>query len=313
MPLFLFLAGVFFSPSPKPKEYLLKKSDALLKPYFVTLFFLLFISILLKEDGILMQAGGIIYGNGHTIRWMPLWFLTHLWSLFVTSYLLFHYTKLDSQHVLVKLGIVFSMILAGSYLVNKFGLFSVHIMGTNIVWEGLPFNIDIIFLSMAYFASGYFLNRQVKEFTPRVPLLIAATLIFFSIVTCFDAIVDFNLRVYHQPVFSTIAAIAGIYLVLAASQYLKNSKILSSAITTIGSASLFVLIFHSFIGGITSEFIIHSLKVNSTSCCAATSFIASVTLPLLIRKIILKSEILKLFYFPLKDSRLLHPPNCGNQ
>ena len=306
IPLFFFLSGVFFSASSKPTDFILKKSDALLKPFFVTLFFLLFVSILSEETNITRQAMGIFYGNGHTIRWVPMWFLTHLWLLFIVSYIVFRYTKLESQPNFVKILLVFCLVVIGSFLVNKFWFLPVTIFGMEKELPGLPFSIDLVILSMAFFVSGYFLNRRVKEFTPNVGVLLSVILIFSLIANGTDAAISFHWRVYNQPMYATLAAICGIYIVLSVSHYMCKNKYLTKIFTIIGSASLFVLIFHYFIGAKTFEILNYLLDGNSLVICCTLSFVASIIVPLIIRTIMLRSEFLMLFYFPLKTNKLFH-------
>ena len=93
LPLFFFLSGVFFTWAVRPKIFLVKKSEALLKPYFSVLLLLFSISIAFGSDALLWQLAGIIYGNGDTIRWVPLWFLPHLFSVYLFTYVLFRFFK----------------------------------------------------------------------------------------------------------------------------------------------------------------------------------------------------------------------------
>src|SRR5215475_6603382 len=96
MPLFFFLSGIFFNEAIDFAELVLSKTDSLLKPYFVTLGALLLIDIMLGRQFV-TELKGILYGNGETIRSMPLWFLTHLWVLFIFSYLIFSITKIQNK------------------------------------------------------------------------------------------------------------------------------------------------------------------------------------------------------------------------
>ena len=306
IPLFFFLSGIFFSASAKPTEFFFKKTDALLKPYFVTLFFLLFASILSNESNIGKQAVGILYGNGHTIRWVPLWFLTNLWSTYVISYLLFHYTKLDNQKIIIKVLLIFSLLFIGVYLIDKFWLFPVFIFGLEIQLPGLPFNFDLVILSMAFFVAGYFLNRRVKEFNPNITIFMAALLIFVFIATNTEAAISFHRRLYNEPIYATLAAISGIYITLSISHAICKKQYLRHTFTAFGSASLFVLIFHSSIGA-KIYYLLNSLfHVNSILFVSILAFLASITIPLLIRKAMLKNDFLMFFYFPLKTNKLFH-------
>src|SRR5215475_5458676 len=96
MPLFFFLSGIFFNEAIHFGDLVLSKTDSLLKPYFVTLGAFLLVDIILGRQFI-PGLEGILYGNGVTIRWVapwagPLYFLTHLWVLFIFSYLILSIT-----------------------------------------------------------------------------------------------------------------------------------------------------------------------------------------------------------------------------
>jgi fucose 4-O-acetylase-like acetyltransferase len=68
LPLFFFLAGLFFSAAPSPAVFIGKKADVLLKPYFVTslgLWLAFTIAGHGNPFGLLLD---ILYGNGAILR-----------------------------------------------------------------------------------------------------------------------------------------------------------------------------------------------------------------------------------------------------
>ena len=304
MPLFFFLSGVFFKPSIPPKEFFLKKTDALLKPYFFTLFLLFFLSLLFEKPDIVKDVVGIIYGNGDTIKWVPLWFLTHLWGIFVVSYVLLRYTRLRDRGNSLKIMIIFLLFFTGSYLLGIFWQLSVSAFGVSYVMPGLPFSMDFVFLSMAFFVSGYFLNHKVKVFTPNAIFMLVALLMYFLIAEYTQAQVVLNSRVYNEPILATLAAYSGIYVALSVSHYMCKNVLLTKAFTMFGAGSLFILIFHSFVCGKIYWVLFYELKYPSQLFCGIVSFAGSITIPLLMKKLIWKSSVLRLCYFPLQSYKL---------
>jgi len=303
MPLFFFLSGVFFSMSSKPATFILHKTDALLKPYYVTLFLLLLTTILFGSSQMVWhEIKGIVYGSGETIRWRPLWFLTHLWSLFVVTYLVFFYTKLPTKSNFIKISFVILLFVVGSFSVDMFYHKPISIFGNTIELPGLPFSMDIILLSMAFFVSGSFLSQKVKKFKPKSGILLITIFIFIAIYNNTEASINFFERNYPEPIFATLAAFLGIYIVLALSYYMSKSKFITTILTTFGAASLFILIFHSFIS--IKTYIIFSNLSDSILLSAILSFLASIIIPLFIKQLIQKSEFLMLFYFPFKSNNL---------
>ena len=89
MPFFFFMSGVFFSYSKSFMPFLLSKADVFLKPYFFVLTLLYVFNVIAYGDGAKLTVWGILYGNASTITWAPMWFLTHLFVLYLFSYVVF--------------------------------------------------------------------------------------------------------------------------------------------------------------------------------------------------------------------------------
>jgi Acyltransferase family len=172
MPLFFFLAGIFFNEAIELGNLVFRKTDSLLKPYFVTLGALLLIDIMLESQfQSVWELKGILYGNGETIKWVaswatPLWFLTHLWVLFIFSYLIFSVTKIQTKPCYLKVLLVFLLLTTGAAMVDEFWHLPININGRIVEIPGLPFSLDLVFISAAYFISGRFLREHVKSFKP---------------------------------------------------------------------------------------------------------------------------------------------------
>src|SRR5215470_1628055 len=99
MPFFFFLSGIFFDSSKKFRHVLFDKTDALLKPYFVTLLLVLLKRDLLERVSMWRTALKFLYGVGPLIEepWTPLWYLAHLWVLFLFCWLLVRATKFHER------------------------------------------------------------------------------------------------------------------------------------------------------------------------------------------------------------------------
>ncbi|MEW8563487.1 MAG: acyltransferase family protein [Candidatus Thiodiazotropha sp.] len=301
MPLFFFLSGVFFSTVRSPRDFFIHKTDALLKPYFATLIFLLLTTILIGREGVLREALGIFYGTGFTIRWRPMWFLTHLWLVFMACYILVRRFRLDGTSVVFRFSLVVGFILLGVITMNLFRGAAPTLFDETPSWVGMPLSVDFMFISMAFFLSGHFLHRQVKAFTPQFSLLLLMGCIYFLVVFFSEARIDLNTRVYREPVLATLAAVSGIYLVISGAYYLSRYPGAKAFFKTFGSASLFILIFHYFLGRKMQWLLDQFLSPDWLLLTAAVSFVFSVTLPLLSKIIISKNRFLSYFYFPFKQ------------
>jgi len=305
MPLFFFLAGVFFKSSQKPINFVINKADTLLKPYFITLFSLYMMSIILGEPDSTSQLLGIFYGNGNTIEWTPLWFLTHLWCVFFSTYILFRYTSLASKSYVIKLVVILFFLFIGSSFLKTFWKIPVSFLGNEFNLPGLPFSLDIVLISISFFMSGSFLNQRVKYFVPSLYIFLFAILLLIVISKATQAHVNLNHRIYKEPFFATIGAISGIYIIMSISNYFRKNNFLKKIFGTFGFSSLFILIFHKIVGGMVYKFFMFANEGNYNFFIAMLSFLASISVPLLIKTIIFHNEFLKLFYIPLKSNKLL--------
>ncbi len=303
MPLFFFLSGVFFSVSSKPKAFILDKTDALLKPYFVTLFSFAFLSSIFPEYVGSKSLVGVFYGNGSVIQVEPLWFLTHLWALFMLSYLLFYYTGLQKASDMIKVLFILFLFVFGSFYIDTFKYFHLTISTKEIPLRGLPYSLDIASISIAFFLSGHFLSKRIQLFRPNIKILLFAVFTLTSISIYTDAYIELNQRTYNEPLMTTFAAFAGIYMILSISYYFSGNRFLTTFFTTFGVASLFILLFHFQIHNNVYTLLHEHSIFNSFALDAIIAFIISISVPLLIREVILKSEFLKLFYLPLKSNK----------
>lgn len=306
MPLFFFLSGMFFSASSQTHVFLWKKFDALLKPYFVTLFALLAISAISNEPNLAWKLKWILYGNGSGIKWVPLWFLTHLFAVYCFTYALFKYAKLQELSLLSRWGVITLMMFVGTHWIDYFKKFDVSILGETYELPGLPFSTDLILVTSAFFISGTFMKGFfVHNFKPQPWLICIALMMLGAIASMSDAHMDLNNRVYSHPLLVTLGAACGIYLIIAVSFYANKLEYIRRILLPIGSASLFILIFHNSIDK--SVFLaLHEYTKNDFIMVVAwLSFLSSIFIPLLIKYLISKSDYLSLFYFPLESNKLI--------
>ncbi|MDB5816038.1 MAG: acyltransferase 3 [Rhodocyclales bacterium] len=85
MALFFLLAGVLFRPEDRFSSILKSKFSTLLKPYLVVAISLGLAHALLEKTSVMQSIGAALYGTGSTLVWTPMWFLPHLFVLFVLA------------------------------------------------------------------------------------------------------------------------------------------------------------------------------------------------------------------------------------
>lgn len=302
MPLFFFLSGVFFSTSTDTLTFLWRKSDALLKPYFATLLIVFVFEGLFGEAHLSTQLVGILYGNGDTIvpKWGPLWFLTHLFLIYAFTYVIFRITNIQNKDVFFKCTFVVMLMVVGVYWIDTFWYLKISLFSEEILIPGLPFGLDIVFISASFFISGAFLRRKVIDFRPNLYVLFFSAVTFLMVAILTDAHMDLNQRVYTNPFFTTTGSACGIYAVLCFAFYLNKITIPRKIFLTFGQASLFILIFHIAIGSNVYAYLMGSEIYDLEVWFAVFAFLISISIPLLIKCVVLKSRVLSFIYFPVK-------------
>ncbi|MCG8613444.1 MAG: acyltransferase family protein [Pseudomonadales bacterium] len=305
MPLFFFLSGIFFSYVLLPKAFLLRKAEALLKPYFFVLVVLFLCSFLSGENALIWKLKGIFYGNGDTIRWSALWFLTHLFALYAFGYCLFYFFRFGCLSFGLQVAVLFCFLVVGSLFVDYFWYRSINIYDFSTELPGLPFSLDILLISSPYFILGYLLKDKVFNFRPNLLILIFFIGLFVCLASFSDAYIDLNKRIYVNPIVAPIGAILGIYIVLSCAWFFSKVDWLKLIFIRLGTASLFILIFHHFIEYNLFTFL--SVGVagdNNLLIVSVFSYLLSISIPLLIKKIVEGNELLSLAFFPFRSKRV---------
>jgi fucose 4-O-acetylase-like acetyltransferase len=301
MPLFFFVAGLFFKHRKTLFSLAREKGDSLLKPFFVTLGVLGIFRVLEGTITAGSYYGMLAYGNGRTIEWVPMWFLPHLWAVFVFSWILLRTTKLDQRSAAVR-GIVLGGLLTIGFLtIQSFTQLQVEAFGKVHQLPGLPFTSDVLLLTSFFFLLGFLLRERVMAMAFRARWFWLALAVFVGLHLAFDDSIDFNTRRYDDLAVSTLAAFCGIYLVLSMSLLLARSPSIGRLVAYIGSMSLFVLIFHY-----TLQINVHRLLdawVGDRAVPnAAIAFVVAVGASLLIGTLIKQNRLLSPFFLPFRPA-----------
>jgi len=77
---------------------------------------------------------GLVYGVGASLppRWLPLWFLPHLFSVFLFAWLFIRTTRIYERPDWLKALSLLLLILAGRLALELFGTFTFRIAGAGI-------------------------------------------------------------------------------------------------------------------------------------------------------------------------------------
>lgn len=248
MPLFFFLSGYFIRTDISFLEFFKKRFHSLLKPFLFTLFMIYFTSVSFEKMAFgtaLRRIGKSLYGTGVYIDWVQLWFLP---NLFVVSLYAFMFIvivgKLNNRWL--RLGILLATLAISLPFLKSFYPFSISLPGNDYELFGLPFSLDLVFLSGFFFILGSEVRWMADENVFGNYLLLAGTgIAVFALNFFIDAPVDFNTRQYSSLLVNTTEAILGILFVLALSRQIEvHTSRLASLLKYFGRASLIILIFH---------------------------------------------------------------------
>jgi fucose 4-O-acetylase-like acetyltransferase len=306
MPFFFFLSGVTFSAGRRSvTQVAILRADAWLKPYAVTALFFGLINIFIHETHDYENVAlGIAYGTGFTLSPTAIWFLPHLWLLYVasTALLVHGQSLIDSPRkrwlLLVAL-LVFGYYLLGYFDSNEHNpqRWMVKGLDDDLVVFGLPFSADLLPISLACFLFGNFVSTKVKTFQFNVVWMCLAALLFAVLRIAFQVSMDLNYRRYDHLFVTTAQAIAGIYLFLGLSSLLSKSDYISQKLIFIGRGSLFILLFHMPI--LTSAPILFSPWLHSKTAVSMCCLVLAVIVPLGLWRLAKRFYVTRLLLLPV--------------
>lgn len=309
LPLFFFLSGIFFRPQQTLTSLGRSKSDALLKPYFVTLLaFGAAIAITKPFDPleylsqITFATGGSLwslYGEqvGITAYWAPLWFLPHLFVLSLAAWCWLRLSErvpMASQASHVLLAALFAL-----------GIWALPLQPTTAGHgaPGLPLSLDLVPITLGFFLVGYYTRDAVQNFRHSMPALAIAAVVFVGGHALGDHSMDLNKRFYGNAVETTALAFAGIYLSLAVSNLLaQRPSPVTRGFAFLGEASLMLLIFHSLFQAKSHHVMVTRFSIEP-ALAAPISFALGVLAPLAIHVAVQRIRPLAWLYLPLSRSR----------
>jgi fucose 4-O-acetylase-like acetyltransferase len=109
---------------------------------------------------------------------------------------------------------------------------------------GLPWSADLVPITSSFIIFGYLLAEPAKSMRFSPVGLFISFVVFVLLHYYFDDSMDLNERAYGNPIVSTIQALAGIYITFNIAALLQNFPFFKKPLVHLGTATLFVLIFH---------------------------------------------------------------------
>jgi len=310
LPLFFFISGIFFKDVPNFKPLLQIKFDGLLKPYFVVLLSLGLAKSLLQGGSFWQLFAGTLYAAGSTIAWLPMWFLPHLFAINLFVWFLLKGMGQRRQDWRINSGIIFIMLVLGTVIFDHFSnrppSFFHATEPQTFKPEGLPslpFSLDVLLVTSAFFFTGYCISDRVKNYRFNLALTLIAAILFTALHVFFNVSMDINQRIYGNLWISTVQAATGIYLTLALSERISHFEKIEKMFAFIGQGSLFILIFHFYIQIKVTE-VLYAKHLATMFQGSLIGFILSISVSLILFKLVKTSKTLSLLLLPNKKTKL---------
>lgn len=292
MPLFFFLSGVFVSASKGWKYYVFDKADHLLKPYLSFSVLVLILGFVSGSDWFSAYSLlGVIYATGATIRWIPAWFLPHL---YVSTFLVWIFCLcLNRFDVSNRSGLIFafSVYWVGIFLmrVSPAGWVLYSDMNQNGV---LPITLNSLFVSASFMLFGFYSRGKVFDFSLSAKFFLFCAVVFLGVAFFGGVRLDLSNGVVVRPFFSLLCAGLGGYSLFSISVFMSRFLVFRSLFCLLGRASLFVLLFHMPLGRWLE-------KLMGEGCWVLlVSFFFSLFFPVFIRIFVLNSPVVARFFLP---------------
>ena len=253
MPLFFFLSGVTFRLT-SPGDTLRKRARALLVPYFMMGAVAVLLAMQSGDVAVVIgELRGVLYGTGHTIRFVPLWFLPCLFLVSIGTAALvgvarawlsleqFERWRPRLLAALMLVGLVTGALILAS------GVFArAPFIDATARPVGLPWSLDLLPFVLAIFVAGVLFcrGRMIRDCPMPIAVMVVACAVLAILVS--DGIsLDLNYRRMTGALGVTAGIVAGIALVSALSTLIARVPAISRLFAYFGSASLVILLLHS--------------------------------------------------------------------
>lgn len=303
MPLFFFLSGYFINAATPFLDFLKKRFHGLLKPFLFTIFLIYFTSISFEKMGFntaITRTVKSLYGSGHYLDWVQLWFLPHL---FVVSLYAFFFIRLVSSRLRnrwITWGILLASLAVAVPFLNTFYPFPFSFLGKDYQLYGLPYSLDLVLVTGFFFLLGSEIRHATSERTFDHWLLLAGTgagVLVLNILFPYE--IDFNIRLYESFLVNTAEAILGILFILALSRQIdRYLPRVAAVFKYLGSISLIILLFHVPMQAFWAQKVVN--VTDNFPLGIAVGFVMGVLGPILIYEIFIRFNPVASFWFGRK-------------
>jgi polysaccharide biosynthesis protein PslL len=331
IPLFFFISGYLFKSDVSFKTILKKRFDSLLKPYLFTAILVSLVYLFFKgAPSFLWYFFWIVFGNSPNLPKyaLHLWFLPCLFMTTFFVWFVFKYFTVIKRSLINQCLLICGLFICGYFVIHSFWELKIPLYVTNFFMGdghlflinglvdnpnypkaqllkdnqftlmGLPWTLDAIFLTAAFFICGYLvkLNKLEKYFYNSI-IASMMVFIFFIFQYLFNYEISFSDRHYDHLIIPTLVTLAAIYACVFISNAIgKWDNYITKMLKYIGKYSLIIFIFHPIFQ---SKTCLLGLKIlpNEIALVSVIAFIVGVCLPLFLNFLILKRFKIFRFWF----------------
>lgn len=289
MPMFFFLSGIFFKPELPFLALLRRRFESVLKPYIFTILLIFFASLSFTNTGFARAISRLVkalYGNGHYLDWVQLWFLP---NLFVVSLLAFFFYRILRRVNLpwLKWTLLAAIQVVGALNISAFWPFNFTLLGKQWTLYGLPFSLDLALVSGFFFILGHeTFQRFPASFFKKPQAALAFGIALFTLVWFFPPTIDLNIRLFDSLALNTVEALLGIAFTLCLALQIEKRGWLAAIFKYIGRASLIILLFQVPIQAFWSDKVL--ALTNNFALAYGVGFLAGVLGPLAINALFIQ-------------------------
>ena len=285
MPLFFMLSGMFFKPEIGFFELLKRRFRSILLPYLIVLASIygtyLFFSTMPALQVFKRLGKSLFFSLPEYLEWLPLWFLPHLFLLNIFAWLM---VRLIYQRLLalwLRLGFLTGLLGVGVLVLRATANLNLTLLGVPLQ-IGLPWSVDLLLATWAFFLLGYEIRRSLPEAVLRSGWTLAlSSLLWLGLNLGTPVEVSLASRSYGFFPFSTLAALSGSLMIMALGcQVERLGGPLSAGLQKLGQISMLVLIFHGQIQFFTFYKTLE--LISNVNLAAALAFLVGAGLPVLI-------------------------------
>jgi len=323
IPSFCLVSGYFFNPNASFRDHIRRRFNSLLRPYiFISVVVIIAYVIFRGAPSVWWYLFWTIYGNGPNLpkQMFHLFYLTNLFIVTLFVWALFRYFKLLKSSNSLQLLFIMGFLVLGALGIQLFWNVKVPISVTNYFMTdgnltlingllknpsysqesllvdkqftlyGLPWSLDLVLVTSAFFMSGYFVKQNKLDHLFNKGTI--AFIMLLVVIVChsfYNYTINLNVRVYDHLIISTTESFAAIYILIYLSFYLgKMDNKMTQFIKYVGRYSLIVYIFHPHAQSNVYRTLLSSLSESISFIAIPLSFIAGVSLPLLLNWLLLE-------------------------